>query len=326
MAKTGKNQCICVLGGTGFVGRYLVNQLANQGHRVRILSRRRERHRDLLVLPTVEIISADVHDRRQLKQHFDGVSAVINLIGILNQTGRKDRSFQGAHVELARKIVDACNATRVTRLIQMSALKANAARGTSKYLRSKGEAENSVHTSKDINVTSFRPSVIFGPGDSFLNRFATLLRLTPKQVPFPLACPNAKFAPIYVDDVANALVFALNNQTTYGQHYNLCGPMIYTLKQLVDYVGELTGEKRKIVGLGPGLSRLQASILGMFPGKPFTIDNFLSLQTDSICNDEFPSIFGITPTPLETIAPGYLANRNSRGRYNNYRRHAHRDP
>lgn len=326
MAKAGKNQHICVLGGTGFVGRYLANRLANQGYHIRILSRHRERHRDLLVLPTVEIISADVHDRRQLKQHFDGMNAIINLIGILNQTGRRDYSFQGAHVELARKIVEACNATRVTRLIQMSALKADAARGTSKYLRSKGEAENSVHTSKDIDVTSFRPSVIFGPGDNFLNRFGTLLRLTPKRIPFPLACPNAKFAPIYVGDIASALIVAINNQATYGQHYNLCGPMIYTLKQLAEYVNELTGEKHKIVGLGPGLSRLQASILGMLPGKPFTIDNFLSLQTDSICSDEFPSMFGITPTPLEIIAPDYLASRNVRGRYYDYRQHARRDP
>ena len=166
---------VCVLGGTGFVGRHIVAQLAKQKHHIKVLTHNRERHRDLLVMPTVTVTNANIHDVNALKQEFVGCDVVINLVGILNEANRKTRSFQGAHVELARKVIEACRANRITRLLHMSAIKADAGRGTSRYLRSKGEAENLVHTTKDVNVTSFRPSVIFGTEDSFLNRFAMLL-------------------------------------------------------------------------------------------------------------------------------------------------------
>ncbi|WP_455203433.1 complex I NDUFA9 subunit family protein [Kaarinaea lacus] len=320
-----KKQCVCVLGGTGFVGRHIIALLAKNKQKVKVLTRNRERHRDLLVMPSVELIDADIHDAGVLKKEFNGCDAVINLVGILHDEKKSSRSFRGVHVELARKVLDACRATNVTRLLHMSAIKADAGRGSSHYLRSKGEAENLVHTNKHIHVTSFRPSVIFGLEDNFLNRFAQLLKLTPKFMPFPLACPNTKFAPIYVEDVANAFVKALDNKATYDQHYDLCGPKTYTLKQLVKYTGELTGNKRLIIGLGNGLSKLQSIILELMPGKPFTYDNFLSLKQDAVCDKPFPQVFNIKPSALETVAPLYLANRQIRGRFSQFRQHARRD-
>jgi len=317
---------ICVLGGTGFVGQHIVSRLASHGYDVRVLTRHRERHRELLVLPTVEVKTADVHNQQDLTKQFAGVDAVINLIGILNETSKKHQQFQTVHVDLTHKVMDACHQNDIFRLLHMSALRADAARGTSKYLRSKGQAENLVHTNSGINVTSFRPSVIFGKGDSFLNRFAKLLKLAPKMLPFPLACPNAKFAPIYVEDITTAFVASLENKDTYGQRYNLCGPMVYTLKELVQYVAEVSGNPHSIMGLGDGLSKTEAILMELAPGNLFSLDNYQSMKTDSICDDEFPAIFNLKPTSIESVAPGYLANDSkSREKFYIYRTHAKRD-
>ncbi|WP_455209825.1 hypothetical protein, partial [Kaarinaea lacus] len=142
---------------------------------------------------------------------------------------------------------------------------------------------------------------------------------------FPLACPNSRFAPIYVEDIAKAFAKSIDNKATFGKHYDLCGPKEYTLKELVQYTGELTGEKRMILGLGQGLSKLQAIIFSVMPGKPFTFDNYLSLLQDSVCKEPFPQVFGFAPTPLEVIAPAYLANKQSRRRLDGFRKAARRD-
>lgn len=291
---------ICVLGGTGFVGRHLVSQLAEQRLHVKVLSRRRERHRELLVLPTVKLVEADVHDPAQLNLHLQGCDTVINLIGILNERGHHGRGFNHAHVELARKIVSACRTGGVRRLLHMSALGADATKGPSHYLRSKGGAEDYVHANagKTIKVTSFRPSVIFGPDDSFINRFAKLLKISPV---LPLACPDARFAPVYVGDVVEVMVAALKDASSFGHRYDLCGPREYTLKALVQYTAQAMGIKRLVVGLPSPLSRLQATIMEYVPGKPFSLDNYRSLSRDSICKNGEPC-----PTTLESVVPQYL--------------------
>jgi NADH dehydrogenase len=313
---------ICILGGTGIVGQHIVTKLAKQHHKIKIISRHRERNRDLLVLPEVEIVSADVHDPQVLKNEFSEQDAVINLVGILNESGK--HTFERAHVELAKKIADACVMKEVPRILHMSALNADAEKGPSKYLRSKGQAENIVHKIHTANVTSFRPSVIFGPQDDFFNRFAKLLRIPPTAAPFPLAVANARFAPVYVEDVAHAFTAALDNKATFGQRYNLCGPNIYTLQQLVNYTAETCGIKKLIIPLGNTTSRLMAMVMGHVPGKPFTKDNFLSSQVDSVCEEEFPKIFGIEPTPLESVVPKYLGRKTQRDRYSDYRRTSRR--
>lgn len=315
---------ICVLGGTGFVGKAIVAKLAKHGYEVSVLTRRRERHKELLVLPGVTVFEADIHHPPALEHYFKGCDAVINLVGILNEKRDNGLGFRRAHVDLPEKVVHACQRTGITRLLHMSALHADAKKGPSYYLRSKGEALELVHAANDLNVTSFCPSVIFGPGDNFFNQFASLLRLMPGVM--PLACPNARLAPVFIGDVADAFVRSLNNPATYGQKYNLCGPQSYTLKQLVQYTAQQAGMKRWVIGLGPGLSKLMANVFQYAPFfKPITRDNYRSLQVDSVCSEPFPPIFGITPHSLEEIVPTYLAHVRMREKYNVLRQHAQRD-
>jgi NADH dehydrogenase len=310
---------VCVLGGTGFVGRHLVSRLAQEGYQVRVPTRRRERHRDLLVLPGLSLVQADVHDPRVLAEQLAGCEAAINLVGILNEKGRDGSGFRKVHMELPRKVADACVAQRVGRLLHMSALHADADKGPSLYLYTKGEGEHLVHAAaaRGLAVTSFRPAVIFGPGDGFFNRFATLLKLSP--LVFPLACSQARLAPVYVGDVVQAFVTALGKRATVGQRYDLCGPHSYTLEELVRYTARVLGLRRYIIGLGKRLSYLQARVLEHVPGKPFSVDNYLSLQVDSICRDRFPAVFELAPTALEGVVPAYLSAHSVRARYASYR-------
>jgi NADH dehydrogenase len=203
--------------------------------------------------------------------------------------------------------VQACRETGVSRLLHMSALHA-ARTAPSHYLRTKALGEEAVHRaeSPDFHVTSFRPSVIFGPGDGFLNRFAGLLRLVPGF--FPLACPESRFQPVYVEDVVRAFADSFDNHKTFGQRYDLCGPKVYTLREIVEYVAQLMGKRLCVIGLPDGLSYLQALVLEVAPGKPFSLDNYRSLQVDSVCDRGFPEIFGITPVSLEEIAPTYITS------------------
>lgn len=315
---------ICILGGSGFVGSELCNLLAGKQCRIRVLSRHRERHKHLLVLPHVEVVQTDVHDARELSRHCAGMDTVVNLVGILNERGRDGSGFRYAHVELAKKVVQACQERGVRRLLHMSALHADAEEGASHYLRTKGEAENLVHAaaSEHLTVSSFRPSVIFGPHDSFFNRFAGLLKLAPWV--FPLACPDSRFAPVYVRDVARAFCRALEEKATCGQRFDLCGPETYTLKQLVEYTAQTLGLRRVVFGLGPLSSRLQARIMEWLPGKPFSYDNFQSLSIDSICLEDGLGRLGIVPTAMHAVVPQYLAHKNVKGRYRRYRAQARR--
>ncbi len=312
---------LCILGGTGFVGRHLLNRLSREGYELKVLTRHRERHRDLLVIPTLSLIEADVHDPRVLKAHFAGCQAVINLVGILNDRHRDGRGFYQVHVELPRKVIEACRENGIQRLLHMSALNADP-QGPSLYLRTKGEGEALVQGS-GLKVTSFRPSVIFGPEDHFYNRFATLLKLSP--LVFPLACPRARMAPVYVGDVVCAYATALKEPATVGQRYDLCGPHVHTLQEIVAYTRELLGVRRLILPLNDRLSYAMAWLLDRVPGKPFSIDNYRTLQVDSVCQGPFPEVFGIAPTPEEAVVPKYLAHHTVRARYHLYRRTARRD-
>ncbi len=313
-----KIDSVCVLGGTGFVGRHVVTRLNNAGKHVRVLTRRRERNRDLLVLPNVEIVEADIHDPATLRHHFAERDAVVNLVGILNEKGFRGEGFRYAHVELARKVLDACKERGVRRLLHMSALGADQGGGSSHYLRTKGEAENHVLTfaRPEIAATTFRPSVIFGPEDSLFNRFATLLAIAPV---FPVACPRSRFAPVYVGDVAERFAAALEDRESFGQRYNLCGPEVWTMMDLVHYTAELRGYRRLLLPLPDWAARLQATILQFAPGKPFSRDNYLSLQVDSVC-PEGPTC----PTHVDAIVPDYLAHQDRQARLQGFRREARR--
>ena len=236
-------QNICVLGGGGFVGSHLVPLLAARGYRVVVPTRRRERSKHLLVLPGVEVVETDIHDPAALQSLLMGMDAVINLVGILHETRRGD--FQHAHVELPRKMLAACAASGVPRLLHMSALGADAA-SKSLYQQSKSAGETLVREAQDIAATVFRPSVIFGPGDSFLSLFADLLQLAPLV---PLADAGARFQPVFVGDVARAFADALERQDTFGKRYNLCGPNVYSLAELVRLTASTLGMRRAVLPL-----------------------------------------------------------------------------
>jgi len=302
---------ITIIGGAGFVGRHLCQQLAARGYRVRVPTRDRERAKPLILLPTVDVVVADVHDPAALAAVIKGSDAVINLAGVLHDA-RGKRGFNATHVELAQKVVAACRATNVRRLLHMSALAA-APDAPSAYLRSKGEAERIARES-GLDVTIFRPSVIFGPDDSFLNLFASLARLLPVLV---LASPGARFQPVYVEDVAAAFVHALADTGTAGRRYDLCGPKRYTLRELAAYVCLTTGQQRPIIGLNRALSWCQAYVMEWLPVKLLTRDNLRSMTIDSVCDSTFP--FGIKPQSLEAVAPVWLAVRTPRARYQRFR-------
>ena len=307
---------VCVFGGSGFVGCHVVQALSEARFHVRVPSRDRERAKALILLPTVDVVDADVHDPATLARLLRGMDAVINLVGVLHD-GRGTRGFEAAHVGLTRKIIAACAQTGVRRYVHMSALGADV-QGPSRYQRTKGAAEALVRAST-LDWTIFRPSVIFGREDRFLNTFAWLQKMLPVLF---LARPRARFQPVYVEDVAAALVASLDNRDAYGKTYELAGPRVYTLRELVTLVGDLTGHRRPVIGLGNTLSYLQALVLEFLPGSLMTRDNFHSMQVDNVSSEPFP--FGIRPAALEAEAPIWLAAASPRARYRAYRGNARR--
>ncbi len=343
-----KIRTVCVIGGAGFVGHAVVHLLNERGYSVRVPTRHRERSKDLLVLSGVDVVEANIHDPGELNAVLAGTEAVINLAGILHETtpGRIDKpgaargDFYRVHIELARNILQACAHHGIQRLLHMSALHADAT-ARSAYSRSKAVGEALVCEAglahrenerwyldgpkfthgQNLALTVFRPSVIFGPGDSFLNQFATLLR----RLPFlPLACGDAQLQPVYVEDVARAFVMSLENPASFGQTYELCGPKVYTLQQLVEYVAELQGRKPWVFTLGARLSYFQAWLLEWLPGKLMTRDDYYALQCGSVCAGDFPSLFGFQATALELIAPKYLAAAAQRSAFDDFRGSARR--
>ena len=298
---------ICVLGGTGFVGTELVTRLALDGHWVRVPTRNLARAQRLRVLDTVELRVADVHAPPTLGQLFADCDAVINLVGILN--ARRGAGFNAVHAELPAKILAAARAAGVRQVLHMSALGADE-RGPSQYLRSKGAGEAQLRAAPpnaaqaQPAVTVFRPSVIFGAGDSLTNRFARLLRLTAGVL--PLARAAARFAPIHVLDVVEAFRRALGARASFGETYELCGPEVLTLAQTVRLTARIARLPCHIVPLPDLLARLQGLVMGVLPGKPFSLDNFRSLTVDSVCRQDGCARLGIIPQHMLAVLPTYL--------------------
>ncbi len=303
---------IVVLGGAGFVGRHIVARLVASGARVVVPTRRRESAKHLILLPTVDVVEEDVHDPATLARLFAGAHAVVNLVGILNESGKE--TFERVHVELPRKVVAACKASGVGRLQHMSALGA-AEDAPSKYQRTKAEGE-AVVAASGLAWTIFRPSVIFGREDAFLNLFARLSRAMPVVA---VPAPNARLQPVYVGDVAHCFVRSVDDELTYLSRYDLCGPKAYSMQELVTYVGEVTGAVRPLFTLGPMLSKLQATAFEFLPGKLMSRDNLASLSKDNVCDRPFPAVFGIAPVPLESVAPQYLSPGAQRSPFDPYR-------
>ncbi|VVD65988.1 complex I NDUFA9 subunit family protein [Pandoraea terrigena] len=312
---------VCVVGGTGFIGSHLVARLVSMGYAVRLPTRRADAAKALGVLPGVELVECDVHDPRALERVIAGSDAVINLVGILHSDRGMPygRAFARAHVELPRKIAQACSDRGIARLIHMSALGADS-NGPSMYQRSKGDGEVAIRET-GIPVTIFRPSVVFGPGDHFLNTFAKLQRRLPVV---PLACATARFQPVYVIDVAEVFARAIDNDATLGKTYELGGPEVYTLEALVRFAGAACGCERPILPLPERTARLQAILFEVMPGEPIiTRDNLDSMRVDNVMSGPLAPELGLIPNGLE-VAVDYLDGDSEARRLSDYRRYAGR--
>jgi uncharacterized protein YbjT (DUF2867 family) len=310
-----RDMSVVVFGGTGFIGSHLVNRLADEGARVLVPTRRAERGRDLTCLPGVDVVEADIHDDAVLRHLVAGRDAAINLVGVLHSRRGEPYGpeFRLAHVELPRRIVDACALERVPRYLHMSALGA-ARDGPSMYQRSKADGEIAARGHPEVPATIFRPSVVFGPGDHFLNLFAAMQRWLPVV---PLACAGAAFQPVYVGDVADAFAHVLRDPKSRHLVYQLGGPQIYTLAELVRLAGRYAGHERPIIELPRALGELQALAFELLPGQPLlSRDNLDSMKVDNVVDPAIQALtaasLGIKLTAIEAVAPHYLARYDDR--------------
>ena len=300
-----RHSSILLIGGSGFIGTHIAARLSAAGKRVIVPTRRHTRAKHLLVLPTVQIVEADVFDEAALGRLLTQVDAVINLVGVLHSRPGQPwgPAFEHAHVALPRLLARACPRHGVKRVLQMSALGA-ASDGPSMYSRSKAAGERILMETEALQVTAFRPSVVFGPEDNFLNMFAKLQAIAPLMA---VGGADAKFQPVYVGDVAQAFVDALDEPGTFGKVYELVGPHVYTLRQLVQLAGKYSGHKRVVIGLPDAIARLQALMLELLPGPTLmSRDNLDSMKADNVASGLYPMPPHWKPTPLEAVAPDYL--------------------
>jgi uncharacterized protein YbjT (DUF2867 family) len=295
---------IGVTGGTGFVGRELITRLARAGHAVRVLTRNAVHADQLLPLSSVEIAVGNVYNTDFLRRSLDGCDLVINLVGILNESGRSGAGFRRAHVQFTAGLVQAMQQAHIPRLLHMSALNADPERGRSHYLISKGQGELLVRNARGLQWTIFRPSVIFGAEDSLTVRFASLLRLSAGLL--PLARPGARFAPIYVGDVADGFMRALDGGASVASTYELCGPEVLTLAEIVRLTAQAAHLPCHLLPLPDAFAWLQGALMDFLPGKPFSLDNYRSLLTDSLCHDNGCQRLGLQPASFRAWTPLWL--------------------
>ena len=314
---------VLILGGTGFVGRSVCEKLVERsggaGGRITVPSRRPQRAQHLRTLPTVELVQADVHHNAELAQLVVGCDVVINLIAILHG-GEAD--FQRVHVDLPRNLAAACRSGGVKRVVHVSALGA-AADAPSKYLRSKAAGEAALRAA-GLELTVLRPSVIFGEHDRFLNLFASLQAVAPVM---PLAGAAARFQPVWVEDVAAAIVAAIDDRSSIGQTVECGGPTVYTLEQLARFAGRCAGHERPVLALPDAIARLQAGVMGWLPGEPLMSgDNLDSMRVPNVLTGDVPGLeaLGIQPASMESVMTPLLAGRAGVARLEPLRARAHR--
>ena len=318
---------VLILGGTGFVGSHVCQKLALLPLRITLPTRRPENAKQLQSLPTVDVLQADVHDEAALARLLAGHDAVVNLVAILHGT---EAAFNRVHVELPQKLARACQTAGVRRVVHVSALGA-ALDAPSMYQRSKARGEQVLNASMQagaLDLTLLRPSVIFGAEDKFLNVFAKLQQIFPI---IPLAGADTRFQPVWVDDVAQAIVQCLQDPQTAGQTFDLCGPDVMTLRQLVEFSGKASGirhgQGRPVFGLPLTLGRLQAALMSLAPGEPLmSRDNLDSMAVDNITDGRLPGLaaLGITAASVEAVASVYLSARGKRSVFQDMRRTAGR--
>ena len=296
---------ILILGGTGFVGRHLCEKLAALSWRATVVTRRRENASHLQTLPMVDIAVLNQPDGPALNALLAEHDAVVNLVAILHGS---EAAFDKTHVQRPLALAQACAAVGQRRIVHISSLGASLD-APSMYQRSKARGEQVLQGS-GLDLTILRPSVIFGAEDKFLNTFARLQQLFPV---IPLAGSTARFQPVWVEDVATALVRCLQDRQTIGQTYEACGPEVFTLKELVQLAGRYSGinhgEGRPVFGLPELLGRLQARLMELAPGEPLmSRDNLDAMKSDNVASGQLPGLeaLGIKPTALAAVAPFYL--------------------
>lgn len=318
---------ILVVGGSGFIGRHLVAKLAAQGRHVLVPTRRMDHARHLISLPRVEVIEADVHDPAAARSLVQGRDAVINLVGILHGAeGGPDwgRAFDRAHVQLPRSLAEAARAAGVSRMVHMSALGVTddpQVRLPSRYLRSKAAGEAALRAIEGLHCTVLRPSVVFGADDAFLNLFARLQRILPVVA---LAGAHARLAPIWVEDVAQAALNLLDEPQAIGRAFELAGPEIFTLQELVELAGLWTGHSRPVIALPDLLARPMAGLMEILPGEPLmSRDNLDSLKLDNVPSGPIDPLCGIQPRSLREAGPAMYGG-SVMTRLSHWRESAHR--
>jgi uncharacterized protein YbjT (DUF2867 family) len=309
---------IVVFGGSGFVGRALcaslVQRFGGGGARIRVPTRRLPHAASVQSLPTVEVLQADVHDDAALAALLQGADAVVNLIAILHGN---DAAFERVHVALPRRIAQACQAAGVRRLVHVSALGVSPD-APSRYLRSKAAGERVLQEAK-LDLTLLRPSVIFGAQDKLTNLFAQMQAVLPL---LPLASADAQFQPVWVEDVAQAIVQALVLPASIGQTYECAGPQAMSLRELVQAAGRHAGKARPVLGLPAALASMQALLFELLPGEPLmSRDNLASMRVPNVASGKLPglSALGVSASQLHAVAPGYLALSQGPGRFEAWR-------
>jgi uncharacterized protein YbjT (DUF2867 family) len=298
---------ILVLGGTGFVGRHICEKLQREGWAITVPTRRARNAQSVQHLPQLTVLEADAHDEATLMRLLPGHDAVVNLIAILHGT---EAAFEHVHVELPKKLARACVATGVTRLVHISALGV-AQSSPARYQRSKARGEAALRAAA-LELTVLRPSVIFGAGDRFLNLFAKLQSIFPVV---PLAGADARFQPVWVEDVAQAVVTSLRQNDSIGQTYECAGPEVLTLADLVRIAGRYGSSQRPILPLPMALGKLQAMVMELAPGEPLmSRDNLAAMSVDNVASGQWPDLtaLGIHPASVHTVAPTYLGTQGGR--------------
>lgn len=310
---------ILVLGGTGFVGRHVCEKIQREGWRSTVPTRRALNAAAVQHLPRLTVIEADVHDEASLRRLLPGHDAVVNLVAILHGN---EASFERAHVTLPATLARACHATGVRRLVHVSALGV-ALDGPSMYQRSKARGEEALRAA-GLDLSILRPSVIFGAGDRFLNLFAQLQAVFPVV---PLAGSTARFQPVWVEDVASAVIACLRDSglpmSSVGQTFDCAGPEVLTLAQLVHIAGEFGSRARPVLPLPRALGQLQARLMELMPGEPLmSRDNLAAMQVDNVASGQWPGLssLGITPASVRAVAPTYLGQRGGRSHLDGFRR------
>ena len=309
---------VLVLGGSGFVGRHVCEKLARLGWHITVPTRRAVNAACVQSLPGLTVIEASVHKEADLARLMPGHDAVVNLVAVLH--GSEER-FENVHVDLPGKIASAMKKAGVPRLVHVSALGADP-QGPSMYQRSKARGETVLHNA-GLQLTVLRPSVIFGAEDKFLNLFADLQAVAPFM---PLAGSGTRFAPVWVADVASAVAVCLQKPDTIGQTYELCGPDVLTLGELVKRAGQWAGVNhgrgRPVIGLPMWVGWLQAAAMELAPGEPLmSRDNLASMKVDNVATGQLPGLaaLGITAASAAGVAPTYLGHRGPRSKLNRWR-------